>query len=99
MCRRPEEEGCHMVGLPMQCPFNNDTDTGLLPVIPRLDTPMPLWDSNSQPKDDPYAVRIVNGQIHYANGVNTLSRLLRDGLEERNTYSCKQNPGVRRGHF
>ena len=38
---------------------------------------MAQWDSNSQPKDDPYAISLDNSKIHRANGVNTLSRLLR----------------------
>ena len=50
----------------------------ILYVLPRLDPSMTQRDSNSQPKDDPYAVILDNGQIHCAKGINTLCCLLRN---------------------
>ena len=54
----------------------------VLSVLPRLD-PLKIiaqWNSNSQRKDDPYAISLdrTNGQIHCANGVKIFSRHLRN---------------------
>ena len=50
----------------------------ILSVPQRIDCSIVQWDSNSQLilKDDPYVVNLEHGQINFANGVETLSRLL-----------------------
>ena len=81
MCRRPAEERWPMIGLPTlkkSCRVlysARPTPTTGRFVIPPMIGPLSMakWDSNSQINDDPYAVSLDNGQIHYANWVKTLS--------------------------
>ena len=74
MCRQAEE-GWPTVGLPRHRHFVGffkvsvqHRHWAILSVLPRLDPSITEWDSNSQPKDDPYVVSLHRGnvQIHCA---------------------------------
>ena len=65
----------------------------ILSVLPRLNLSIAQWESNSQPKDDPYALSLQNSQVQYAKGVNTLGRLFTTSMDTRRILT----PGVLTG--